>query len=307
MKIPFSTGILRLLFPVLLGMASVLTTACKKDEPKVQDYTAIDEDLITKYLADNKITTAQKQAAGFYFLPVRTNTSAPPVAVGSTVAVVYTGHLLDAAGTVFDATSRHDNNPLSFVVGGGQVLPAFDAGVAMMRVGDKAEIITPSRLAYGASTANGAIPANSVLRFEVEVVEINAYDESRIVKYLADNKITTAQRQPSGLYFLPVVTNPGGRAATAGSKVSVLYTGHLLNAAGTVFDASSQHGNVPINFTVGSGQVIPGFDAGIALMRKGEKAELLMPSSQAYGTRGAPPTISPNALLRFEVELVDVQ
>lgn len=130
-------------------------------------------------------------------------------------------------------------------------------------------------------------------------------DEALIKKYLADHAITTAQRQASGLYFVPGTTNPTGAAATKGKTASVLYTGTFLN--GMVFDASSQHGNVPISFVVGSGQVIAGWDEGLPLLRKGEKGTLLIPSALAYGPSGNPPVIPPNTVMRFEMELVDVK
>ncbi len=144
-------------------------------------------------------------------------------------------------------------------------------------------------------------PANTVAEYK----DYSAIDEDIIKKYLADNAITTAQRQNSGLYFLPVTTNAAGVRATAGRVVSVLYTGRLMD--GTIFDASSRHGTgAPITFKLGVGQVIKGWDEGIALMRKGEKAELLIPSALAYGPSGQG-TIPPNAVLRFEVELTNVQ
>lgn len=132
----------------------------------------------------------------------------------------------------------------------------------------------------------------------------SAADEATIKAYLTANNITTAQRQSSGLYYVPVLTNPTGVQATAGKAVSVLYTGLLMN--GSVFDASSRHGNTPFSFTLGTGQVIAGWDQGIALMRKGEKGTLLIPSSLGYGSQGNS-SIPANSVLRFEVELVDVK
>jgi FKBP-type peptidyl-prolyl cis-trans isomerase len=130
-------------------------------------------------------------------------------------------------------------------------------------------------------------------------------DDKLIRKYLDDNKVTNAEKQPSGLYFVPIATNPTGARPTSGQSVSVLYTGKFLD--GTVFDASSLHGNTPISFTIGRGRVIKGWDEGIALMRKGEKAVLLIPSALAYGKDGSSPTIPSNTVLQFAVELVDVQ
>ena len=135
--------------------------------------------------------------------------------------------------------------------------------------------------------------------------DFSAADDATIQKYLADNKITNARKQPSGLYYVPVVTNPNGQQATAGRSVSVLYTGTLLN--GTVFDASSQHGNTPFTFPLGRGQVIAGWDEGIALMKKSEKSILLIPSGLAYGAKSPSSTIPPNSILRFEVELTNIQ
>jgi FKBP-type peptidyl-prolyl cis-trans isomerase len=129
-------------------------------------------------------------------------------------------------------------------------------------------------------------------------------DEATIKQYVADNKLTNAQRQASGLYFVPVTTTTGVQPK-AGQIVSVLYTGSLLD--GTVFDASSKNGNEPIEFALGKRKVITGWDEGIALMTKGSKATLLIPSQLAYGARGAGGVIAPNTVLRFDVELVEVK
>lgn len=136
-------------------------------------------------------------------------------------------------------------------------------------------------------------------------VDYTKADEAIIHKYLVANKITTAQRQPSGLYYVPITPNPTGTPAVAGKTVTVQYTGQLLD--GTVFDASSKHGDEPFSFVLGEGKVIAGWDQGIALMHKGEKGVLLIPSALGYGPDGAGSDIPPNAVLRFEVELVDVQ
>jgi hypothetical protein len=134
--------------------------------------------------------------------------------------------------------------------------------------------------------------------------DYSAIDEGIIKKYVDDNKITNAQRQTSGLYYVPVTTNPTGVQAVAGKTASVLYTGTLLD--GTVFDASSRHGNTPYSFVLGNHSVIEGWEQGIALMRKGEKAVLLIPSALGYGPYGSG-SIPPNAVIRFEVEVVDVK
>jgi FKBP-type peptidyl-prolyl cis-trans isomerase len=291
----------------LAGGASV--SSCSKDDSAVNaDYSATDDALIKKYLADNNITTAQKQSSGLYLVPIVTNANAPMATTGQVVSMLYTGQLLN--GTVFGSTSQQNNYPLNFTLGINRLLLGVEQGVALMHKGDKAVLLIPSGLAYGPDSPSSSIPANSVLRFEVEVTDLNpdykVPDDYIITKYLADNKITTAQKQPSGLYYVPGTTNPSGPLASAGKTASVLYTGRFVVGSSTIFDASSQHGNVPFDFVVGKGQVIPGWDEGIALMRKGEKGQLLIPSALAYGARGSS-TIPANTVLRFDVEVTDVK
>lgn len=305
MKIPFPLIATRICFVALLTAAGLFTTACKKDETEM-DYSVVDQASITQYLATNNVTTAQKQPSGLTFIPVRINAAAPKVTAGSSVAVLYTGHLLDASGTVFDASSKHSNPLLTFTLGAGQAIRGFDEGVSLMHVGDKAEFLIPSALGYGTKAA-GCIPANSVLRFEVEVIDVPVYDDNLFTSYLTAKNITTAQKQASGLYFLPVATNASAVRPAVGNTVTVLYTGHLMDATGTVFDASSLHGNTPLSFTFGRGQLITGFEEGVGLMHKGDKAEVLIPSALAYGAKGSSSTIGPNTALRFELEVVDIK
>ena len=94
-----------------------------------------------------------------------------------------------------------------------------------------------------------------------------------------------------------------GAAAANGDKVRVHYTGTLLN--GTKFDSSLDR-NEPFEFTLGQGQVIKGWDEGVAGMKKGGKRTLTIPSDKAYGKRGSPPVIPPDAPLKFDVELVEI-
>lgn len=105
----------------------------------------------------------------------------------------------------------------------------------------------------------------------------------------------------SGLFYK--ITREGfGDHPSKGSNVSVHYRGMLLD--GTVFDSSHQR-NEPIRFQLGEGRVIQGWDEGIALLKKGSAAKLVIPSQLAYGANGAGGEIPPDATLIFEVELVE--
>src|SRR5262245_33402247 len=94
-----------------------------------------------------------------------------------------------------------------------------------------------------------------------------------------------------------------GAEAVGGKNVSVHYTGTLTN--GSKFDSSLDRGE-PFKFKLGAGQVIRGWDQGVAGMKVGGKRRLTIPPELAYGARGFPPVIPPNSTLIFEVELLDV-
>ncbi|MDO5607319.1 MAG: peptidylprolyl isomerase [Capnocytophaga sp.] len=111
------------------------------------------------------------------------------------------------------------------------------------------------------------------------------------------------QKTDSGLYY-QITQQGNGKQAEAGKNVFVHYTGMLLDK--TVFDSSYRR-REPIEFTVGVGQVIAGWDEGILLLKEGDKARLVIPSELAYGSRGAGGVIPPNAPLIFDVELVKVK
>jgi FKBP-type peptidyl-prolyl cis-trans isomerase len=95
-----------------------------------------------------------------------------------------------------------------------------------------------------------------------------------------------------------------GAVATPGKTAVVHYTGWLLD--GTRFD-SSRDRNQPFSFSLGAGQVIKGWDEGVAGMKVGGKRTLIVPPALGYGARGAGGVIPPNATLKFEVELLDVR
>ena len=109
---------------------------------------------------------------------------------------------------------------------------------------------------------------------------------------------------PSGVVYWDVKVGTG-KTATTGSKVRVNYTGWLLEE-GTKFDSSYDH-KTPLEFTLGSGQVIKGWEQGVAGMKVGGQRQLRIPPELAYGYRGQPPDIPRNAYLIFDVELLDVK
>jgi FKBP-type peptidyl-prolyl cis-trans isomerase len=138
--------------------------------------------------------------------------------------------------------------------------------------------------------------------YEAMVEEFRLSEDSLMNDYIAKNKITV---KPTvyGLYLVKNV-NGKGKVIKNGSKVAVHYTGKLID--GTVFDSSVDRGE-PIELVVGTGQVIPGWEEALLLMKGGDKATVLIPSQLAYGSRGAGYVIPPYAPLIFEMEVVSVE
>jgi FKBP-type peptidyl-prolyl cis-trans isomerase len=133
-------------------------------------------------------------------------------------------------------------------------------------------------------------------------------DDKTLQDYFATKGIKP-EKTASGLYY--TIQKPGsGAKIEKGQTVSMMYTGRLLD--GTAFDSNidtavGHHGNSPLVFPVGQGQMIPGVDEGVGLLKKGAKATLYLPSPIAYGPQSPSPTVPPNAVMIFEVEITDVK
>jgi FKBP-type peptidyl-prolyl cis-trans isomerase FkpA len=223
---------------------------------------------------------------------------------------------------MYDSRKMNDNKPVQMAL---QDNPSANKSmdptevIKMMSAGDSAVVRvgldSMARKIYTFAKATdklefqfSMVSIKSKEKFEAEMKEKSAaqagIDDKLITEYLAKNNIT-AQKTASGLYY--VISQPGtGANATAGQTVKVMYTGKLLD--GKVFDSNIdpqfQHPE-PLEFPLGKGNVIPGWDEGIALLNKGAKATLFVPSPLAYGAQGNQGMIAPNSILIFDVELID--
>ena len=161
--------------------------------------------------------------------------------------------------------------------------------VEIIRVGDAAKAFKSDQAAFDSLL--------ETMEQRAREKELAAMEEAtEQIKGQWPDHVTT----PSGLKYV-VVAEGSGETPAPGSMVKVHYTGKLLN--GTKFDSSVDRGT-PIDFPVGQGRVIKGWDEALLSMKKGEKRVLIIPPNLGYGPSGRGP-IPPNAYMIFDVELID--
>ncbi len=297
-----SSIIIFLFFGLLIG--------CNKhNTPVVPPAVQLERDIviIDDYLAANGIN-AEKDTTGIRYV-IHTLGTGPSPSLSTCVRVNYTGTLL-SDGSQFDA-----NPSMKFALGG--LITGWRIMFPKLPQGSKATLYIPSVYAYG-TVSQDKIPANSNLIFEVEVLDVYAYntagsycyndplllpevqlakDVAIIDQYLADKGIT-AQTDASGLRY--TVQSVGtGAAPTLSNCIQIKYTGKLLSD-GSTFDQNSTGFKSPLK------NLIQGLKAGMPLITKGSKATFYIPSGMAYGTQSSGSKIPANANLIFQVELVDV-
>lgn len=194
-------------------------------------------------------------------------------------------------------TSKFRKEPLKVIIGDDEFIAGSDEGIIGMKVGGKRTIIIPSELAYG-KEGKGPIPPDTDIKLDIELLGI-----SKLVKVemwdVDSSKLNTTE---SGLQFA-IVEEGDGIEADSGQIVTVHYSGFFED--GRMFDSSVRRGE-PFRFLLGSGSVIPGWEEGLDLLKKGSKARLVIPPQLAYGEAGNE-RIPPNTTLYFDVELVDVE
>jgi FKBP-type peptidyl-prolyl cis-trans isomerase FkpA len=204
-----------------------------------------------------------------------------------------------------------DPTPVEMPLRDGVFKGSLEEGLMMMSAGDSATFLINADSMFQ-KVFNSALPPfirkGSNVIFVIKMIsamseaDIIAQEDKSIQEYMTNNNLK-GTKTPSGMYYVQTKAGTGAKAEK-GKTVSVHYTGMLLN--GTKFDSSVDRGQ-PFEFGLGQGQVIQGWDEGIALMSIGEKGILLIPSALGYGSRGAGGSIPPNASLVFEVELLGIK
>jgi peptidylprolyl isomerase len=193
--------------------------------------------------------------------------------------------------------SKMRNQPVKFILNSGSFIKGTDEGIVGMKTGGIRTIIIPSKLAYG-EAGIGFIPPNTDLKVVVELLEV----KDKVVAEMWKVDSTLFKSTPSGLKYA-IISQGNGPAIELNKTVTIHYSGYLLN--GTIFDSSVER-DEPIMFVVGQGQVMPGWDEGMQLLKKGDKARFIIPPQLGYGEMQLE-KIPANSTLIFDTEVIDVQ
>ncbi len=223
--------------------------------------------------------------------------------------------------TLFDSYALNESKPVPAQIAKAQYNGDIMEVLTMLRPGDSAVFKVPQDSVMRNGMKPPYLKPNDKINYYVKLVTVKdeavykaeqakenekamASENALIDDYIEKNKIKKVQKTASGLRY--VITDYGkGETAKPGVKATMNYTGKFLD--GKPFDSNvlPEFNHVtPFEFTLGQGQVIKGWDEGIALLNKGSKATLIIPSPLGYGSRDSGP-IKANSVLVFDVELVD--
>jgi len=181
----------------------------------------------------------------------------------------------------------------------------YNAGMTQMPPYVKAESMFRFELKVIAHKTGEEYMAEMNQRMEIQRKKLEELKEQELIdrkKWLEENKITV-KPTPTGLYFISQKAGSGAKIEH-GDLVKAHYTGYLLD--GQVFD-SSEGAAQPFSFVAGRGEVIPGWDEAVLMMRVGGKARIILPSELAYGESDPRIPIPPYSTLVFDLEVVDVE
>jgi FKBP-type peptidyl-prolyl cis-trans isomerase len=273
--------------------------------------------LLIGYFAKSNFKNPIKLPSGVYVV-IDKEGSGDFIKPGFEVSMNYEKYALNGPkyDSNIDSAFKH-MAPTKVNIGQRQLIAGWEEAMQSFKKGSKGKIYIPSKYAYGSNKfgirPNDTIPANSIIRVDVEVLDVVDLatvakqliekQDSDIQAFLKTNNLTGIKTN-SGLYY--VITQEGtGNSPAVGDEVSMNYTGMFLD--GNKFDSNvdSSFGHVtPLNFPLGQGRVIRGWDEGVMLLKKGTKAKFILPSVIGYGANGSG-KIPANAILQFDVELLD--
>lgn len=281
-------------YPTMLVLAAILFTGCL--DANMNDCVTIDQSAILAEYAERE-GYIQTESGLIYKVIEEGDVDIP-----DDVRFIF----INLKGTLANGEVIEETSELIFVDRFSIPLTGIREGVSLMREGSTYELVLPPELAFGNNPPGGSnIQCGAVVIYEITIDsflrDVETYMEQNAAREDIDIIVTE-----SGLQY-HVITEGEGETAGANNTVRVFYEGKLTNDY--VFDRSS--GNTPAEFSVSL--VIPGFAEGLQLMNEGAKYQFFIPPNLAYGDdpprdpRSGILLLPPNAILIFEVELVEIK
>ncbi|HPQ08637.1 MAG TPA: FKBP-type peptidyl-prolyl cis-trans isomerase [Bacteroidia bacterium] len=288
---------------LLIAGTTLLISSCKQS--KFKGYEESDRGLYYKFFVKNDTTITPQ--------------------VGDGIAIQYIIKKQSNDSTIVNSSdvSRDGSGIAKFLLQAPTFHGSIEDGILMMHKGDSASFIISADSFFLKTNKMNELPnfirPGEYLNIYMKLVDIKTRKEleenqrkqeeelaklkeeelKKLDDYILKNKITVKPTN-SGLYYIELKKGSGEKI-TPNSVVKVHYRGELTD--GTLFDTSE--GKDPIEFTVGTGEVIPGWDEALQMMQKGTKAKIIVPSSLAYGKQQAGP-IPPYSTLVFTLEVISV-
>ena len=273
--------------------------------------------LATLGTACSKYHGFKKNKLGFYYKFYEINKKEQQPELGDYVELTFTMRILDSV--------LIDNSPLSEMIIESLYPGDIFAAIQTLHLGDSATFIMDGpdffqhflgrpypfeqKELYFDMKLNNIIPKEDFEAMQekrereyYEMIDTYRDTEDSLINDYVSKNMSNIKPTAEGLYIKKTFSG-NGKKIENGSKVLVHYTGKFLS--GSVFDSSVD--SEPIQLTVGQGQVIPGWERTLLLMRGGDKVTVLIPSKLAYGSRGAEYVIMPYTPLLFDMEVMEVE
>lgn len=276
---------------------ALFSTACNREflDTDAEKATQENEAAILAYLQNNNLSGFTKTASAIHYKVTTQNPAGALVELGDQARIYYKWTLLN--GSIIDTVLT--GTPLSFAVYNGFSFPGFLEAITLLKEGEKGTFLIPASQAFQ-SQSSADIPAWSAMKIDMEILSFRSEGE-QITAYVAQKGFEDVQISSTGLRFIPQAVASGGTPLANGDQVVVKYRGATLDD--TQFDAGE------FNLTLGSNGSIAGFEEGVKMMKVGDKATIIFPSSIGYGANGTRDqqgrqVIFPYSPLLFELEIL---
>jgi FKBP-type peptidyl-prolyl cis-trans isomerase len=260
-------------------------------------FVATEADIAAAEEANTILSYAQtnnfkQDKSGIYFNILRENKTGVAASVENDFYVAYS--LKTLAGVDIVSKTSRDSVILNLYTA--NFFDGFVGSLFLLREGEKGQFIIPSALAYGQNPPTG-VPKGSPLLIEIEILDLISEDD-KIESYIKKKGLNFEPKTSSGLRFVRLNPATKNDSLKKGDNITLKYNGMFLNEKS--FDSGT------IGYVVGNTNFIKGFIEGINKLKKGEKARVIFPSSQGYGTSGSGNNIPPYTPLIFDIEIVTV-